>query len=147
VEASAWSAAAAWLALGIGFLNLWYSVIRVWWRGRKASPSAQLDLLTYQNQSGEWREDERVVVTNHGPATMKRVNVDAFAEDGSSLAPEGTGLWLPMPVEYLHVGQSLYLKLERPPGHSRPTRAVVGWRDRRWRKQSRSIDLSYNRVV
>jgi hypothetical protein len=147
VEASAWSAAAAWLALGIGLLNLWYSVIRVWWLGRKASPSARLDLLSYQTQSRAWEEEERVVVTNHGPATMKRVTVEALDEDGASLAPGATALWPTMPVEYLHVGQSLYLKLERSAANRRPSVADLAWRDNRWRKQSRSVDLTYNRVL
>jgi hypothetical protein len=98
VEASAWSAVAAWLALGIGLLNVWYSVIRVWWIGRKASPSsARLDLLSYRTQSG-WREEKWVVVTDHGPATMRKIDVQAFDEGGNFLAPGATALWLKMPV-------------------------------------------------
>src|SRR5829696_8973515 len=70
VEASAWSAAAAWCALAIALVNLWFGVIRPWWRTRRASPAAQLDLVNYPTASA-WKEEERVVVTNHGPATMK----------------------------------------------------------------------------
>jgi hypothetical protein len=105
-----------------------------------------LDLLNYPTSS-RWQEEERVVVTNHGPAIMRKVQVDVFDEEGNSLAPGTTALWPPMPFEYLHVGQSLYLKLERSAGHLRPARADLAWRDKRWRKQSREIGLSYNRVV
>jgi len=146
VEASAWSAVAAWCALAIALVNLWFGVIRPWWRTKRASPAAQLDLLNYPTSS-RWQEEERVVVTNHGPATMRKVDVQVFGEDGDSLAPGATALWPTMPFEYLHVGQSLYLKLERSPGQLRPTRAKLAWRDKRLRGQSISIGLSYNRVV
>ena len=146
VEASAWSAAAAWCALVIALVNFWFGVIRPWWRTRRASPAAQLDLLNYPIANG-MREEERVVVTNHGPATMRKVDVQVFDEGDNSLAPDATALWPTMPFEYLHVGQSLYLKLERSAAHRRPTRAKLAWRDKRWREQSRTIGLSYNRVV
>jgi hypothetical protein len=118
VQASAWSAAAAWCALLISFVNLWYSVIRVWWRNRRASPAAQLDLLSYQSK-GEWKEDERVVVTNHGPHVVKNVNVEVFDGDGQPLTAtdsEVKALWPSMPVERLHTGQSLYLTLNLSQG-------------------------------
>jgi len=78
---------------------------------------------------------------------MKRVTVDALDEDGNSLAPSATALWPTMPVEYLHVGQSLYLKLERSAADRRPSVADLRWGDNRWRKQLRSVDLTYNRVL
>jgi hypothetical protein len=95
------------LPLLIGLVNLWFAVIRPWWRNRKASPAAQLDLLRYPAQSGgRWQEEERVVVTNHGPARMRNVSVEVFDQDGRPLAEGLTALWPKMPVEVLHVGQS-----------------------------------------
>jgi hypothetical protein len=124
VKAPAWSALAAWVALGISLASLWYSVIRAWLRERKASPAADLDLLHYQTRAG-WNEEVRVVVTNRGPALMRAVEVQVFDEDGKSLAmaePDVTALWPKMPVEYLHPGQSLYLTLNR----SKKTRTARG---------------------
>jgi hypothetical protein len=94
VKAPAWSALAAWVALGISLANLWYSVIRAWLRERKASPAADLDLLHYQTRAG-WNEEVRVVVTNRGPALMRAVEVQVFDEDGKSWAvaePDVTAL-------------------------------------------------------
>jgi hypothetical protein len=105
---------------------LWYSVIRVWLKERKASPAAQLDLFDYQTKSG-WHPEVRVVVTNHGPALMKQVEVQVFDEDGTSLelseGPSVLVLWPRMPVQHIHPGQSLYLTLSmsletRPKGRT-----------------------------
>jgi hypothetical protein len=99
VKAQGWSTVAAWVALAIGVGNLWFSVIRVLWKERRASPSAQLDLFNYQNRNG-WHEEVRVVVTNHGPASMEQVEVQLFDEDGQSLQlseASVSGLWPKMP--------------------------------------------------
>ncbi len=149
VKAQAWTALAAWAALAISLLNLWYTVLRAWFRERKASPAAQLDLLSYQSKSGATQE-VRVVVTNHGPALMKKVDVQVFDEDGMSLAlsePDVTSLWPKMPVERLHLGQSLYLTLNRSAATRTPHGALIRWRDGRKEEQSRWVHLSYNRVV
>jgi hypothetical protein len=149
VRASGWSALAAWVALGIGLANLWYSVIRVWWRSRKASPAAQLDLLHFPTKSA-WQEEVRVVVTNHGPAVMRKTEVQVFDEDGNSLAksePDVTALWPKMPIEYLHVGQSLYLTLNRSLATRDARGTLIRWHDNRKAEQSRWVGLSYNRVV
>jgi hypothetical protein len=132
VKAAGWSALAAWVALLIGLVNLWFAVIRPWWRNRKASPAAQLDLLRYPAQSGgRWQEEEeRVVVTNHGPARMRNVSVEVFDQDGRPLAEGLTALWPKMPVEILHVGQSLYLTLATSIAELPPTRAVIRWYDK-----------------
>jgi hypothetical protein len=112
VKAADWSAIVAGVALVLGLVNLWYGVIRPLWRNREASPAAQLDLLRYPAQSdGRWQEEERVVVTNHAPARMRHLSVEVFDQEGSPLAEGSTALWPKMPVEVLHVGQSLYLTL------------------------------------
>jgi hypothetical protein len=101
VKLATWSVIAAWVALGIGLVNVWYSVLRVWWSTRRASPAAQLDLLNPQTGSG-WQDEVRVVVTNYGPAIMRNVEVQVFDEDGTSLAltePDVVALWPRMPVE------------------------------------------------
>jgi hypothetical protein len=145
VEASAWSAAAAWCALIISLANFWYSVIRVWWRNRRASPAAQLDLLSYQAH-GKWKEEERVVVTNHGPHVMESVKVEVFGGARQSLGPSVAALWPSMPIERLHTGQSLYLTLNLSPG-APPTRsAEIAWKDGRRSRQWQRVNLSYNRV-
>lgn len=141
------SALAAWVALVISVLNVCFSVIGVWWRG-KAGPAAQLDLLSFQNQSG-WHEDERVVVTNQGPHVMKKVNVEVFDEDAKLLTatdPNLKALWPGMPFAYLYIGQSLYLKLNTSQATQPARTAEITWKDGRWRQQSQRIGLSYNRV-
>jgi len=137
------------VALAIGLINLAYSVIRPWWRGREASPGAQLDLQNFQTASGQ-REEERVVVTNHGPALMRDIEVQVFDENGMSLAitePDITALWPKMPIDRLHVGQSLYLTLNRSAGTAPARLTLINWHDGRRGEQSRSVALSYNRVV
>ena len=149
VEASAWSAVAAWLALGIGLLNLWYSVIRVWWLGRKASPSARLDLLSYQTQI-EGLGRGRAGCRHQPRASHHEASHRGRPRRGRELPgwlPVRPLFWPTMPVEYLHVGQSLYLKLERSAADRRPSVADLRWGDNRWRKQLRSVDLTYNRVL
>jgi hypothetical protein len=149
VKASTWSAFAAWVALVIGLINLWFGVIRPWWRSRKASPAAKLDLLSYPANSG-WKEEVRVVVTNHGSAVMEKVSVQVFDGDGQSLAltePDVTALWPTMPVEKLHVGHSLYLTLNQSIATRDPRGAEMKWRDGRRGEQSLWVSLSYNRVL
>lgn len=149
MEASDWSAIAAWIALGIGIVNLGYSVVGPWWRGRKASPAAQLDLLNPTTQSG-LREEVRVVITNHGPAMMHDVSVQVFDENGMSLVATDaniSALWPSMPVQFLHPSQSLYLTLNLSLGTPTARQAQVTWHDKRRAEQQRWIDLSYNRVV
>jgi hypothetical protein len=149
VKAADWNAIAAWVALGLGVINLLYSVARPLWLNRKASPAAQLDRLRYPRNSGGWEEEDRVVVTNHGPALMRIVTVEVFYQDGSSLTeilPGLTAVWPEMPVEVLHVGQSLYLTLIGL-AEFEPRRAVIRWHDNRRGEQSRTVSLSYHRVV
>ncbi|MFC3741160.1 hypothetical protein [Paractinoplanes deccanensis] len=148
MKAPAWSALAAWVALGISIANLWYSVVRAWLRERKASPGAQLDLFTFQTKTG-WHDDVRVVVTNHGPALMRKVEVQVFDEDGQSLElaeADVAALWPKMPVEYLHKDQSLYLTLNRSPETRDARGALIRWNDGRRRQQSVWVNLSYHRV-
>jgi hypothetical protein len=149
VKAPAWSALAAWAALGIGVANLWYSVVRAWLRERKASPGVQLDLLNFQTRLG-WNDEVRVVVTNHGPALMRKVEVEVFDEDGGSLAiaePDLTALWPKMPVEYLHKDQALYLTLNRSHETRTARGALMRWHDGRRGAQSVWASLSYHRVA
>ena len=149
MKAPAWSALAAWVALGISIANLWYSVVRAWLRERKASPGVQLDLLNFQTKSG-WSDEVRVVVTNHGPALMRKVEVQVFDEDGASLAiaePDVTALWPKMPVEYLHRDQALYLTLNRSMGTRTARGALIRWHDGRKGEQSVWTSLSYHRVA
>lgn len=149
VKAPVWSALAAWVALVISVANLWYSVVRVWWRERKASPSARLDLFDYHNKSG-WHEEVRVVVTNHGPADMKKVEVQLFDDDGTSLElgdPSVSALWPRMPLGWLHPEESLYLTLNRSLGTRDPRAALIRWDDGRRSQQSRWVWLSYRRVT
>jgi hypothetical protein len=78
------------------------SVIRPWLRGRKASPAAQLDLFNYVSVSSkDLKSEERVVITNHGPADMRDVKVEVFIEGGKPMAravPGVTALWPTMPL-------------------------------------------------
>ena len=144
-----WSALAAWIALAIALANLWYSVIRVWLKDRRASPAAQLDLFDYQTKSG-WHQETRVVVTNHGPALMKKVEVQIFDGDGKSLEltePSISVLWPKMPFQQIHSGQSLYLTLSTSLESRDPRGALVCWRDGRRTQQSEWIGLSYNRLL
>jgi hypothetical protein len=81
--------------------SMWFSVIVPRWQGRKASLAAQLDLLNFQTPSGP-KEEVRVVVTNHGPALMQKIEVQLFDNDGESLTiaeTDITALWPKMPVE------------------------------------------------
>ncbi|MFI7158638.1 hypothetical protein [Micromonospora chalcea] len=149
MKAPVWSALAAWVALGISIANLWYSVIRLWWRERKATPSARLDLFDYHNKSG-WHEEVRVVVTNHGPADMKKVEVQLFDGDGTSLEvrePSISVLWPKMPLGLLHPGDALYLTLNLSGATRDPKAALIRWEDGRRSQQSRWIWLSYHRVT
>ena len=143
VEASDWIAG---VALGLGLVNLWYGVVRPLWSNRKASPAAQLDQLHYPTKSGRWAEEERVVVTNHGPAHMQNVTVKVFDQDGKPWAEGLTALWPKMPVEILHPEQSLYLTLIGV-DQLAPTQAVIRWHDNRRGEQSLPVSLSYHRVV
>ncbi|GAA2639231.1 hypothetical protein GCM10010399_85800 [Dactylosporangium fulvum] len=147
MKAPGWSALAAWVALAISLVNVWYSVVRLWLKERKASPSADLELLHYVSANGP-TEEVRVVITNHGPATMRRVDVQVFDEDGQSLelADESvSALWPKMPIELLHVGQSLYLTLDMALGTRDPRAVLIRWQDGRRPGQSRWSALSYNR--
>jgi hypothetical protein len=146
VKSSGWSTLAAWIALGIGLVNLWYGVIRPWWRTRAASPSAQLELLSYQTGS-RWQGEERLVVTNHGPAIMHQVDVEAFDRDGKPVAAYATVRWPRMPFEHLHVGQSLYLQLDPGINDLETGGAEIRWHDGRKAQQSRRIGLTHNRVM
>ncbi|WP_203708197.1 hypothetical protein [Asanoa iriomotensis] len=149
MKAQDWSALAAWVALAIGVGNLWFSVIRVLWKERRASPSAQLDLFNYQNRNG-WHEEVRVVLTNYGPARMRHVEVELFDEDGRSLQTADSSvsaLWPKMPVDVLHGGQSMYLTLNRSMATRAARTARIRWRDGRPREQTRTIGLSYNRLL
>jgi hypothetical protein len=149
VKAATWSVVTTSLAVVISLVNLWFGVIRPWWRGRAASPAAQLDLLRFPADSG-WQQEVRVVVTNHGPAVMEKVDVQVFDTDGQSLAlaePDVTALWPKMPIEKLHVGQSLYLTLNQSMATRDARSALVRWEDGKSGEQSRWIGLSYNRVT
>jgi hypothetical protein len=141
---------AAWAALGISAVTFWLSVIRPWRQAKAASPTAQLDLLSYQSKSG-WHEEVRVVITNGGPATMENVTVEVFDGDGQDLAEaepgDITALWPKMPLSELHVGQSLPLTVSLSYGSRDPKSAVIRWRDGRDGEQSRRFELSYNRVA
>ena len=146
VKAADWSAIVAGVALVLGLVNLWYGVIRPLWRNRKASPAAQLDLLRYPKSGGKWEEEERIVVTDHGPALMRNVTVEVFDQDDGLMSEGFTTLWPKMPVEVLHVGQSLYLTLLRV-AELEPRRAVIRWHDNRRGEKSHTVSLSYHRVV
>jgi hypothetical protein len=149
VKTAGWSALAAWVALTIGLINLWFAVIVPRWRARQASPHAQLDLLNFTTPRGV-KEEARVVVTNNGPALMQKIEVEVLDEDGTPLTvaePDLTALGPTMPVERLHVGQSLYMTLNDNLGSPTPRGAVIRWHDRRRNQQSRFVDLSYNRVL
>jgi hypothetical protein len=141
---------AAWAALGISAVSLWLGVVRPSRQAKAANPTAQLDLLNYQTESG-WRKEVRVVVTNGGPATMENVTVVAFDGDGMDLAEaepgDLTALWPKMPISHLHVGQSLPLTVSLSYGSRDPKAAVVKWRDGRDDEQSRRFELTYNRVA
>jgi hypothetical protein len=128
--------------------SMWFSVIVPRWQGRKASLAAQLDLLNFQTPSGP-KEEVRVVVTNHGPALMQKIEVQLFDNDGESLTiaeTDITALWPKMPVERLQVGQSLFLTLNDSPGTRTATGALIRWRDNRTGEQEQWASLSYHRV-
>ncbi len=147
MKAADWSAIVAGIALVLGLVNLWYGVIRPLWRNRKASPAAQLDQLRYPAQSGgRWEQEERVVVTNHGPARMRTVTVEVFDQDDRPMAEGFTTLWPKIPMEVLHVGQSLHLTLISV-AELAPTRAVIRWHDNRRGEKSHTVSLSYHRVI
>jgi hypothetical protein len=149
VKAATWSVVTTTIAVIISLINLWFGIVRPWWRGRAASPAAQLDLLRFPSNSG-WQKEERVVVTNHGPAVMEQVDVQVFDEEGTSLAieePDITKLWPKMPVEKLHVGQSLYLTLNLSQGSPAVRGALIKWKDGKSDEQERWVGLSYNRVT
>jgi hypothetical protein len=146
-----WSELAAWAALVLSIGTLIGGVIRPWLRGRKASPAAQLDLFNYMaGKTKDLHEEERVVITNHGPANMRNVMVELFIEDGQSMAqavPDVAALWPKMPFERLHANQSLYLTLTGGYAPPAPREVEIKWRDGRWRKQSCRIGLSYHRMT
>ena len=86
-------------------------IVRALWRGRAPSP----DLPRYPTDSG-WRNKGRVLVPNHGPAVMRKVEVQVKDVDVQSLAVAESDLtapWPKTPVEKLHIGQSLYLTLNQ----------------------------------
>jgi hypothetical protein len=164
VKATTWSAIATWLPIVISLISLAISAIAVWFgairpsrQAKAASPTAQLDLLSYESKSG-WHEEVRVVITNGGPATMENVTVKVYDGNGNDLAeaePDITALWPEsdvtapwpkMPVQ-LHAGQSLYLTLNRSLATPDARAAEVWWRDGRDGEQSRRFVLSYNRVA
>jgi hypothetical protein len=147
VKATTWSALAAWVALAIGIANLWYTVLRHWWRERKARPAAELELLNYQSKSG-MNEEVRLVVTNLGPAKMKAVEVQVFDDAGTSLEvtePSVSSLWPKMPVQWLHAGQTIYLTLNRSAATKQAKGTLIRWHDGRKAQQSEWIWLSYHR--
>lgn len=149
MQPAEWSALAAWTALVIGLVNLWYGVVRPWWRSREASPSAEMDLFHYRGRAGEWKEEIRIVIRNHGPARMTEAEVDLLDVSGDSMTSgpdQITALWPPMPIERLHAGQSIYLTLSPSISTPTPNAATVRWRDGRKEMQSRKIPLSYHRI-
>ena len=77
---------------------------------------------------------------------MRNVTVEVFDQYGRPLAEGLTPLWPKMPVEVLHVGHSLYLTLVTI-AELAHTRALIRWYDNRRAEQSRTVSLSYHRVV
>jgi hypothetical protein len=149
--AADWSELAAWAALVLSLGTLIGGVIRPWLRGRKASPAAQLDLFSYISvATKDLKDEEPVVITNHGPAHMRDVTVELFIESGEPMAravPGVTALWPKMPFERQHADQSLYFDPrsgpcipERPRGRNHVARRQNG-------EQSCRIGLSYNRMI
>ncbi|KAB1118862.1 hypothetical protein F6X54_01410 [Micromonospora aurantiaca] len=140
------SATVAVAAFALGVINLWYSVLRPWWRNRIAQPDAKLELLAYETRHG-WDQDERVVVTNHGPGTMKDLEARVFDDDGDDYTDRVGVLWPKLPVPALYAGQTLHLKLTLSLADKRPGRLLVRWRDGRRDVQEREFWLSYHRVT
>lgn len=146
MSSQAVSATVAVAAFALGVINLWYSVLRPWWRNRIAQPDAKLELLAYETRQG-WDQNERVVVTNHGPGTMKNLVARVFDDEGEDYTDRLVGLWPKLPVPTLHPGQTLHLKLTRALGDGRPGRLLVRWRDGRQDVQEGEFWLSYHRVT
>ncbi|WP_123827035.1 hypothetical protein [Micromonospora globispora] len=145
MSAEAVSAAVPVAALLLGIINLWYGVLRPWWRNRSADPDARLELVTYQTRNG-WQQDERIVLTNRGPAKMTDVRVLVNDDGGQDYTNEVGALWPRQPVAVVHPGQTLQLKLERTLAHNRPGSLLVRWRDGRRGRQEREFWLTYHQV-
>jgi hypothetical protein len=140
------SATVAVAALGLGLINLWYGVVRPWWKSRRAEPDARLELVAYQTAKG-WQQDERIVVTNHGPSKMARLVIRVRDDSGTDYTDDVSDLWPCQPIVLLYPAQTLHLKLERALSHRRPGSVVLRWRDGRRAEQQREVFLSYHRVA
>lgn len=145
MTAGGWSALVAGFALLLGIVNLWYGVLRGWWREREAHAGAEFQLVHYPDLSN-WRREDRVVVTNHGLAAMKRVEVLVSDEDGEPVRSNAFFMWPKMPFEVLYPGQSLYLPVHLSMGDNLPAAVTLRWHDGRRDQQSKWIGLSHHRV-
>jgi hypothetical protein len=144
--------AAAGIGLALGVWN-WASFRR---NALRANPAAVLQeyrpALVHEDKhlaqsAAFFNSFNRVALTNTGPATARNVTAVMFKKGAD--APEdwaSDGLWhhwLPLPE--LHPGQTFFLPVI-PDIAVLLDRVEVTWSDRRWRRQSRSIWLSTERI-
>jgi hypothetical protein len=69
------------VALVFSATGLWFGTVWPWLRTREAHPEVRLEEIGYQARQ-DWQIDQRAVIVNHGPATMRQVTVRLVGEDG-----------------------------------------------------------------
>jgi hypothetical protein len=132
------------VALVFSATGLWFGAVWPWWQKRAAHPEVRLEQINYPDKQ-QWRTDQRAIIVNHGPATMRHVTIRLIGEDGHEHT-EG-GLWPPMPIPEIHAGQALHLPLGMLLGEASLRSAVLTWRDRRVGTQQRTFWVTWQRVT
>jgi len=66
VSPDSWKTLIAAGALALGLVNLYFGILRPWWRGREAHPEARLESHSYVDFYTPDRTDQRLVLVNHG---------------------------------------------------------------------------------
>jgi hypothetical protein len=134
-------------AIILGVVNLWYGVLLPRWKNRRAKPDGRLELVSYQLGPEKWDQDERIVLTNCGPADMKDVAVIVRDDAGSDFTAGIGALFPKQPIKNIFAQQSVHFKLAGSIESPRPGSMLVSWKDGRPDRQEVELSLSYHRVT
>jgi len=130
--------------LALGLVNLWYAVLRPWWGHRKAEPVVSFEAVHFirgDHSDGE----ERLAVTNRGPAAMRDVQVELYGPGDGSLV-DMIARNLHLPIEVIHPEQTIHIRLHRSMKDDLRS-AELHWKDGRRAINSRRFWLSLHTIV
>lgn len=130
------------LPIGISLAALTVSVTTALllpaWRGRRASIEIRTESFY---RSGTPSLHHRLVVINHGPAAATDLHISLVDSDGNPTGWLGDREGGKAAVSLLHAGQVFHFAAWPTAATEDPDMALVSWRDRRFRTQSRRIAL------